>query len=298
MLNQFILELPTIKDYHDPENPCYKMLEKLLAEEIKRLFSKDKVEAVPFGTFGSLVFPYVKMGAVDSLNLFSLDEFILFSFYFANRKKYKRALDLGGNIGLHSILMARCGFDVTVFEPDPIHFERLKNNLSLNQCANVTPINAAVSSKKGKVNFVRVCGNTLSNHIQHAKKCYGETEIFETETYDFKELISNFSLIKMDVEGHEKEILLSTQTHHFEKTDIFVEIGSKTNAEAIFNHLNNEHLKCFSQKTGWKQVIHLEEMPTSRKEGYLFITKKTTMPWPHSRFKEKTSNSRLKSRSF
>src|SRR5690349_11853642 len=73
---------------------------------------------IPFGPFGPLALPYRRMGAIDSVDLFGLDELILFAFYWANRSRYRRSVDIGANIGLHSIVMARCGLAVRSFEPD------------------------------------------------------------------------------------------------------------------------------------------------------------------------------------
>lgn len=279
VLKTLIEDLPTIKDYHVPSHPCYQLLHKLAREEVNRLFPKEEIDAKPFGLFGDLTFPYFKMGAIDSLNLFALDELIIFSFYWHNRNKYKKVLDIGGNIGLHSIVMNRCGFDVKVYEPDPIHFEMLKKNLTKNKCSSVTPFNAAVSYQKGTAEFVRVLGNTTSSHILGSKKPYGELETFKVDLHDIKELLPQADLLKMDVEGHEKDIILATDASHWKKIDALLEVGSKENAAAIFEHMQKIGLNGFSQKIGWKRVEKLEDVPTSHKEGTLFLTKKTFMPW-------------------
>jgi FkbM family methyltransferase len=119
------------------------------------------------------------MGAVDSLNLFDLDELIIFSFYHANRNRYKKAVDIGANIGLHSILMCKCGFDVRSYEPDPQHFSQVQKNLELNHCGNVDAHNAAVSGTVGEMGFVRVEGNTTGSHLAGSKpNPYGELKRF------------------------------------------------------------------------------------------------------------------------
>ena len=51
-------------------------------KEIISLFSNNvDQQAVDFKPFGELIFPYHKMGAIDSLNLFDLDELIIFSLF-------------------------------------------------------------------------------------------------------------------------------------------------------------------------------------------------------------------------
>ena len=36
-------------------------------------------------------------------------------------RRPKNVADLGANIGLHSLIMDKCGFSINSFEPDPIH---------------------------------------------------------------------------------------------------------------------------------------------------------------------------------
>ena len=117
--------LPKIKELHNPTSKVYPLISLVAKNEAMRLFSDDSTELKPFQPFGNLAFPYFKMGAIDSVNLFALDELIMFSFYWINRSRYSRVLDIGANIGLHSIIMNFCGFQVRAFEPDPFHFEQL-----------------------------------------------------------------------------------------------------------------------------------------------------------------------------
>ena len=85
--------------------------------------------------------------------------------------------------------------------------------------------------------------------------------------------------IKMDAEGQERVILLATTAAHWVKTDMIVEIGSPENAEAIFSHLSTLGVNAFAQKRGWDRVTSLADMPTSYKEGSLFITRHAAMQW-------------------
>jgi len=64
-------------------------------------------------------------------SLYGLDELILFSYYASRAGRYSRAANLGGNIGLHSIILAKLGYEVYCFEPDPLHISRLQENLEI-----------------------------------------------------------------------------------------------------------------------------------------------------------------------
>jgi FkbM family methyltransferase len=280
ILENLILALPSPGNHHNPGSKIHVLLKQVARREIESLFAGDKAEAREFGPFGKLVFPYFKMGNIDSLNLFDLDELIIFSFYLTNRSRYKRVLDIGANIGLHSIILSKCGFEVRAYEPDPRHFDVLKRNLKLNHCANVQPVNAAVSSQAGEMEFVRVLGNTTASHLAGSKpNAYGDLEKFPVKVEAFEPLIAWADLVKLDIEGHEKTVLLSTGREHWLKTDALVEIENAGNAAAVYKHFNTLGVNLFSQKTNWQQVRDMDDMPTSYHEGTLFVTCKNEMPW-------------------
>lgn len=280
ILEGLFLTLPSVAEYHSPTSQLYSFLKQVARREIEKRFSEDDIKSHEFSPFGELMFPYYKMGAVDSLNLFDIDELIIFSFYWANRHKYRTAIDVGANIGLHSIILGKCGFNVHSYEPDPKHFEILQRNLILNNCSGVQVFNVAISSKAGNVEFVRVIGNTTGSHIAGSKdNPYGELERFPVNAESIESIINWADLIKIDSEGHEKEILLSTKYEHWLKTDAFVEIENEKNATAIYEYFKDMGINIFSQKNGWQVVNSVKDMPTTYRQGSIFITHKKKMPW-------------------
>jgi FkbM family methyltransferase len=267
---------------HTPTGAAYQQYKATARKAALELFSaKERVER-DFGPFGRLSLPYTKMGAIDSVDLFGLDELIIFTFYRANRGRYKRVLDVGANLGLHSMIMSRCGFEVKAFEPDPWHFGLLKENLAANGAKSVEPIQAAVSTADGEAQFVRVLGNTTGSHLAGSKDSYGDKETFKVEIRAAAPLFAWADLAKIDAEGHEKEILLSATQATFRKLDIMVEIGNAANAKAVFEHLRSLGVGMFAQKIGWQRVEELGHVPTSHREGSLFISAKAAMPWQPS----------------
>lgn len=170
MLSEIIEALPDIATQHARSSLVYTLLEKVAVQTVKgSRFTLTEGACEDLGGFGKLEFPYHNMGAIDTLDLFGLDELIIFSFYWRNRHRYKRAADIGANVGLHSILMSRCGWQVSAYEPDPIHAGLLRRNLVLNGSINVDLFEAAVSDKSGTLEFVRVLGNTTGSHLSGAK---------------------------------------------------------------------------------------------------------------------------------
>ena len=177
------------------------------------------------------------MGEINTTNLFGLDELIIFSFYRANKSKYKKVADLGANVGLHSIILSLLEFNVTSYEPDPVHIKQLKANVELN-CGDSKPkiCQEAVSVENGTTEFIRVVGNTTGSHIAGAKDDpYGKLEKFNVTTRCFREIIKENDLLKIDVEGHEASILASTEDSDWLDTDAIAEIGTEQNAEIVFN---------------------------------------------------------------
>jgi len=205
---------------------------------------------------------------------------IIFAFYWKNRNRYQKAADIGANLGLHSILMAKCGWQVTAYEPDPDHAKRLSANLELNRITNVSLAEAAVSDKPGTLEFVRVLGNTTSSHLAGAKNnAYGMLEKFPVKVESIATIMPAVDFVKMDAEGQEKIIILGTTKEHWRNTDMIVEVGTEENAFAIYEHLQKIGVRAFAQKLGWAEVMSLGDMPTHYKQGSLFITQKSNMSW-------------------
>jgi len=280
ILSDLIMVLPKVIDNHAPTSQLHLLLKKIARREVEDIFKGSDGQPIDFEPFGSLIFPYFKMGAIDSLNLFDLDELIIFSFYFINRNRYKMVMDIGANIGLHTIILSKCGYEVFSFEPDPTHYQILTRNMALNDCRNVYPNNAAVSSKSGQMEFIRVLGNTTGSHLAGAKKTpYGELEKFQVDVKDINQYIDKVDLIKLDAEGHEKEILLSTKIEIWAKTDAFVEVENVENAKAIYSFFKDSPINLFSQKCNWRKIEHLDDMPVGYRDGSLFISSKSRMPW-------------------
>lgn len=280
VLEDLFLGLPFMLDQHSPQSPCYPFMNRIARSEVKRLFSDRQERVRDLKPFGSFVFPYQSMGTIDSLNLFDFSELILFSFYWMNRFSYRRVADVGANLGLHSIILSRSGFEVRAFEPDPWHFALLQRNLKLNHCFDVRVFNKAVSNREGKREFVRVLNNTTANHIAGSKpNPYGPLERLSVEVESIGSLIRWADLIKLDVEGHEKEILLETGREDWMNTDALVEVQNEANAKALYEHFSGLGVHLFSQKTNWSRVRDFMEMPMSYHEGTLFISMKNEMPW-------------------
>jgi len=280
-IKEIIEILPELRTVHSRTCLTYALFSKLAHFAVKDSRFVKKQRAIEnLGKLGDVELPYLRMGAVDSLDLFGLDELIIFAFYLTNRKRYRRAADIGANLGLHSIIMSRCGWSVKAYEPDPFHAAALQRNLNRNRVSTVELILAAVSDRNGEMEFVRVLGNTTSSHLAGAKpNPYGKLNRFPVKVASIGEIMVESDFIKMDAEGQEKIIILGTKAHHWTNVEMILEVGSDENAHAIFTHLKKLRLNGFAQKIGWNRVQSISDMPISYKDGSLFITRARTMPW-------------------
>ena len=257
----------------------YSFIEKISQDLASRIFGPKGDQGCELLPSVQIQLPYHQMGAINSTHLFGLDELILFAFYCRQSGRLKKVADVGANIGLHSIVLSKLGFDVRAFEPDPSHVEILRSNLEINGVKSVEVNEKAVSRNKGTAEFVRVLGNTTGSHIVGAKDSYGEKEAFSVETESFVDIMNWAELIKLDVEGHEADILCNTVASDWDHVDALVEVGSVQNAQMIFNHFRTLDIKLFGQKVGWKEIKAVEEMPNSHLEGSVFVSRKDHMPW-------------------
>lgn len=282
-IGEIIELLPAISNGHARTSSSYRALNELALKLVATSGLEKQEEEVTIGCFGPIIFPFSKMGAISTLDLFGLDELIIFSFYWTNRGRYKNVADIGANLGIHSILMEKCGWNVFAYEPDPQHVKILRRNLELNKSRNVTLIEAAVSDKPGTLEFVRVLGNTTSSHLAGAKKNpYGPLEKFPVRVESISDLMEKYDFLKVDAEGQEAAIILGTESGHWNGTDMIVEIGSESNATAIYQHLKLIGVNAFAQKLGWQRVHTVDDMPVHYKQGSLFISKTPSMPWSNS----------------
>lgn len=270
--------IPDYPERHATSDPVWRLWREVSIPLVAQTFGEG-AGAQPFGPFGDLEMPYFEMGNINSLDLFGLDELILFSFYHRNRGRYRRVCDMGTNIGLHTMVLARCGFEVRSFEPDPVHVAQLQKNLSLNGVT--TDLRQqAVSLEDGRTEFVRVKGNTTGSHIAGAKaNPYGELDRFEVEITAAAPHLDWADLAKIDIEGHEAALVSGLPADIWTGTDAVLEIGTEANARVIFDHLIDSKTRIFAQKTGWQRVTRFEDMPYSHRDGSAFLTGKDAMPW-------------------
>ncbi len=131
-------------------------------------------------------------------------------------------LDVGANIGTHTLIYAQTAQRVFAFEPQPLVFQQLCANLLLNNCQNVTPVQTALSSENGTTTMA-IAHPQYPNSPANGR--VGEGEYIVTKhTLDSLRL-AHVDFIKIDVEGHELEVLRGArETLRRDRPVLFIEV--------------------------------------------------------------------------
>jgi FkbM family methyltransferase len=268
-------------NHHGHDDPWWILSNQELIAQRLELESALRSGSLTLGSLGRVPMTYVEMGAITSVDLFGLDELILFSFYWVNRHQYRRVIDMGANVGLHSMILGILGAQVTAYEPDPVHTATLRRHLeSAGIESKVQVHEAAVTPRGGATRFVRVVGNTTGSHVAGAKENpYGDLEYLEVQSVPVSNAITDADLIKMDVEGLEADLIAALNERDLRDVDVICEVGSRSNAEAIWRHFAGTSIRMYPQNLGWRRATSVADLPVSYHEGSLFLSARDRMPW-------------------
>jgi FkbM family methyltransferase len=185
----------------------------------------------------------------------SIDHFLYFGLIensFTHLKKLLKKndviFDIGANNGYTSLAFSQeIGENGKIFsfEPDNINYNRAKKNIELNNVKNINLLKFGIGSKTEKLKLFNIDEYNLGmNRIlkDESNSKYQEIEVISIDDFINSNSIDKINLIKIDVEGFEKEVLLGAinTINHF-KPIIFIEI-------------NNEYLK--EQNTSAFEIYH------------------------------------------
>ena len=174
----------------------------------------------------------------DCLRTGKLYEQFLLSFVKQFIPEDKNILDLGANIGVHSVVYSNyTSGNVYAFEPQPNVFSILKQNIESNNCKNIIPHMFGASFQNNSF-FMNANYDTKINQAAFRIKDREDNE--EGITIECKNLdelaLENIGYIKIDVEGHELEALKGlTKTIQKYKPTLCIEIHetSPTNKQTF-----------------------------------------------------------------
>lgn len=160
--------------------------------------------------------------SMDPMN----DPWAVEALLFGNQINTKRfpggnVLDIGANVGILSAYWASTGSNVVAYEADPMTFELL-NNMVIRTGLNIMPVNKAIWTYNGQVEF------NGASHIDREREIRGgclwvplrpqgfyenpAAKFYTVDCITLKEALGDtvWDCVKMDIEGAEFEVLAST----------------------------------------------------------------------------------------
>jgi FkbM family methyltransferase len=121
-------------------------------------------------------------------------------------------LDIGANIGNHTLTLGLHSDTVLAFEPVPFIFNLLKKSVCDNKLDNVKLYNIALSDHAGTAPIhIHTKGNFAASSLTRSSEAMSLTIDVPLKTGDqvvADALIKTIDLIKLDVESHETEVIL------------------------------------------------------------------------------------------
>ena len=151
----------------------------------------------------------------------------------SNYTNNKCAVDVGAYTGVYSLNWAlHYSFtNVYAFEPNPIVYERLTQNVTLNNLqhnSKIKCINKAVGNITGEVALYSKKFKMTSASTMHQSVHTPNVTLVDIVKLDEFNLNAPVGAIKIDVEGHEKEVLLgASETIKKDKPVLIIETLSK-----------------------------------------------------------------------
>ncbi len=124
-------------------------------------------------------------------------------------------LDIGANIGAHTLLMARMAGPtgkVIALEPHPGICRRLRQNICLNRLTNVQVVNAALTDRDGTIDLYGFSADAFEQGISSLRpddeaKMKIEVRALRGATLIREQRIEACDFLKIDVEGAESLVL-------------------------------------------------------------------------------------------
>jgi len=204
--------------------------------------------------------------------------------------KSKDALDIGVYRGVYSYKLSQNYNLVHSFEPNPLLYPHLKRNLK-KIINNIKLYNLALSDKNGETRLkLPIRNNSIfSTNIEELYQLGAASIHPENKFEKFKEVVvkmkklddlkieNKIGFIKIDVEGHELEVIKGSSKIISENMPILlVEIEKRhTNKPVLesINYIKNMGYDCFFVKN--KKLISVENLENNDSENnYYFLPKK------------------------
>jgi len=135
---------------------------------------------------------------------------LIFTYFnsFDHLFKSSVAIDVGANIGNHSVYFSKFFSKVISIEPNPFSFELLKLNAQLAIQKNIECLNIGASDTKGNLIYSYAdSANSGSVFLSPSNNSENNKNIVKVDSLDNIFINEKISLIKIDVEGMELQVI-------------------------------------------------------------------------------------------
>jgi FkbM family methyltransferase len=126
-------------------------------------------------------------------------------------------LDVGAWIGPLTLYGAHCAKHCYSFEPDPVAFKRLKENVDLNPRLKkkITLFNGCLADKNGSIGLSNLneFGDTMSSMTLTGKRKTVKVKASTLDKFMKKHGVKDCNFIKMDIEGGEARVLANIKDY-------------------------------------------------------------------------------------
>ena len=163
-------------------------------------------------------------------------------------------VDVGANVGYFTTLMAGLTTgDVLAFEPHPDNYRRLLNNINLNRLRNIRAHPVAISSSNGKTSLAVTPYNQGGNFVLNkSDRTHQGLKLIEVQMRTLDTFCQDKPIhgIKIDVEGHELEVLQGMKDIFNQHSLRFLVIETKGRCAQITEFMKRENFIRVDLKTG------------------------------------------------
>ena len=218
-------------------------------------------------------------------------------------------MDIGANIGHHSIFLSKFASQVLAFEPYPKVNMQFKQQIAHNNISNIQIFETGLSDRRETLNYYAPTGNNEGigsfdeSSIGKGNTNYGKLELQEGDQVIESDSWKDIKLIKIDVEGFEKKVIKGlTRTIEEERPVIVCEITygqqlSFVSIEELCSYLpQNYEILTFNtrrldgskdkrkgslaKRSGFYELISLKEWRSSGQDDIVMIPneKSTIIP--------------------
>lgn len=148
-------------------------------------------------------------------------------------------LDVGANVGTHTLRFASEFAQVYSFEPNPRVFRQLERNLAINRLANVTPLQVGLGREASVSPLFSIEKSNLglatflkTEQYDLPLKQIGEARIEVGDDFLRSRRIDRIDALKIDVQGYELEVLAGLRgTLEASRPVVWFEFGAGTESE-------------------------------------------------------------------